>query len=130
MRLEQPSAGCSIEVHAAHIRASVASRSSGDIRECYRAIATLALEHRIGRVLVIGVSVHDAHSHLAARDAVIAIHELGAPQGFRIGFVPQSDATRNGYRHAETEAIARGMRARMFPDEAAALAWLLAPDVH
>jgi len=124
-------ADCFIRQVGGYIRATVGPHLSPDeIEECYRALATRALEDNVGRILVVGVGEDHPHSHLAARDALIAMAEIGAPVGFKLAFVPRSDATLNGYRHAEFEARQRGIRAQVFDTEAKAIRWLTEPDIH
>lgn len=112
------------------MRAYVGAGSMNEVQECYRNVATVALEHKFQRVLIVGVGTDHSHSHLAARDVVIALHVIGVPAGFRIAFVPRSDVTLNGYRHAEIEAQNRGLRARVFHDEEDAIRWLTEREVH
>ena len=56
--------------------------------------------------LVVGIG-QDSHSHLA-----------------------KTDATLNGFKHAEYAANERGLRARVFRDEDAAVEWLVQADLH
>src|SRR5688572_21942703 len=130
MQLAQPHPDCTVHHEGAYVRAYVGSSRSTEIQECYRAVATIALEHKFTRILVIGVGEQDAHSHLAARDIVIALDVIGVPAGFKIAFVPKTDVTLNGYRHAQAEAMKRGLRAQVFRDEAEAIVWLTEPDLH
>jgi hypothetical protein len=130
MRLAQPHPECSIHQAGEYVRADVGSRRAEEIQECYRTAVTVALEHKFQRMLVIGVGTVDSHSHLAARDAVIAMHVIGVPAGFRIAFVPKSDVTLNAYRHAEIEAQSRGLRAKVFEHEEDAVRWLIGHELH
>jgi hypothetical protein len=130
MELARPHPECTIHQEGAYIRADVAHGSAQEIQECYRTVASLALEHKFERVLVVGVGQDDSHSHLTARDVVIALDVIGVPAGFKLAFVGKSDATLNGYKHAEIAAKERGLRVRVFRDEQAAIAWLTAPDIH
>ena len=130
MPLAQPHPGCSIEDRADYIRAEITSGNRAQLHECYQTVAELALKYRFGRVLVVGAGGDDAHGHLGARDAVVALNAIGVPAGFRLAFVAAADPALNGYRHAEIEARKHGMRAQVFRDEADAVAWLTQPDVH
>ena len=130
MRLAQPHPDCEIIDAGEYIRARVGPGSVGEVHECYRSIATLALEHRFTRALVVGVASGDPVHHLAARDAVIALHVIGVPAGFRLAFVPQTTETLNAFRHAEIEGRDRGLHVKVFRDEAKALRWLTAPQLH
>lgn len=120
---------CKIDHAGQYVRADVGDGSSEEVQECYRTLASLALEHKFTRVLVVGIG-QDSQSHLTARDVVIAFDVLGVPAGFKVAFVAKSDATLNGFKHAEFAANERGLRARVFRDEGAAVEWLTAPDVH
>lgn len=128
--LVQVHSDCAIDNAGQFVRAYVGAGKPHEVQACYRALAALSLEHKFSRVLVIGAAADDPHSHLAACDAVIALHVLGVPSGFKIAFVAQTDATLNGYRHAELEARERGLRARVFYTEQDAVRWLTGPDLH
>ena len=128
--LAQPYPECSIRAGPGYIRADIGSGTSSEIQDCYRRAAEIALGHRFLRVLIVGVGENDAHSHLAARDIIIALHQLGVPAGFKMAFVPKSDVTLNGYRHAEIEANNRGLRAKVFQDEKEAARWLTEAELH
>jgi hypothetical protein len=131
MKESQSAGDCFIRQVGDYLRATVGPELFPDqVEECYRALATRVLEQKLVRVLVVGVGEDHPHSHLAARDALIAMAEIGVPVGFKLAFVPRSDATLNGYRHAEAEARERGIRARVFENEAQAIRWLTEPDVH
>ena len=120
---------CTVHHAGEFIRAQVGGSTLPEVHECYAAVASLALEHKFSRVLIVGVS-GDAQAHLSARDVIVALAEIGVPAGFKIAFVPTNDPTRNGHRHAELEARNRGLRAGVFDSEDEAVAWLSAPDVH
>jgi hypothetical protein len=130
VQLARPHPECSVDHVGQYIRAHVGSGSSEQLQECYRTLASLALQHKFNRVLVVGIASGDPHAHLAARDIVIALSVIGVPVGFRMAFVPTTDETRNGYRHAEIEAANRSLRAQVFDNEPAAVAWLTQPEVH
>ncbi len=130
MQLARPHAQCSVDTIGEYIRAHVGRGSAEETQECYRTLASLALQHKFNRVLIVGLAGGEAHAHLAARDVVIALDVIGVPIGFKIAFVPTTDATRNGYRHAEIEASQRGLRAKVFDTEEEAADWLVQPDVH
>jgi len=130
MQLARPHPNCVIERGEEYVRANVGHGTPAELEECYRTLATIVLEHKFKRVLVVGTSDQHAHSHLAARDAVLAMDVIGVPAGFKIAFVGKSDATLNGYSHAEIAARDRGLRAKVFRDEPEAIQWLTAPDIH
>lgn len=130
MELARPHPDCTIHKKGAYIRADVGHGSAPEIQECYRTVASLALEHKFERVLVVGIGDRDSHSHLTARDVVIALDVIGVPAGFKLALVAKSDATLNGYKHAEIAAKERGLRVRVFRDERAAVDWLTAPEIH
>jgi len=130
MQLAQPHPDCTVHHEGAYVRANVGSGRATEIQDCYRTVANIALEHKFTRILVVGLGTEDSHSHLAARDIIIALDVIGVPAGFKIAFVPKTDVTLNGFRHAEAEAIKRGLRAQVFPTEADAIVWLSGPDVH
>jgi hypothetical protein len=130
MELVRPPPDCTIHKEGAYIRADVGHGSAREIQECYRTVASLALEHKFERVLVVGIGNRDSHSHLTARDVVIALDVIGVPAGFKLALVGKSDATLNGYKHAEIAAKERGLRVMVFRDEQAAIEWLTAPEVH
>lgn len=130
MQLANPHPECVVHHAGEYIRAHVGSGTATEVQECYRTVASLALEHKFTRVLIVGIGKRDAHAHLAARDIVIAVSVIGVPAGFRMAFVPMSTETLNGYRHAEIEAAQRGLRAKVFDTEDDAVAWLTAPEVH
>ena len=130
MQLSSPHPECSVDHVGQYIRARVGHGRKDEVEECYRTLASLALQHKFNRVLLVGVGAGEPHAHLAARDVVIALSVIGVPAGFKIAFVPTTDATRNGYRHAEIEAANRGLRARVFDDEQRAIGWLTQPDLH
>ena len=120
---------CVVQQTGEYIRAQVGGGTLSEVQECYATVASLALQHKFSRVLIVGHS-GDARSHLSARDVVIALAEIGVPAGFRIAFVPTTDPALNGHRHAELEARNRGLRACVFDEEHEAIAWLTAPDLH
>jgi hypothetical protein len=130
MQLARPNPECSVRQEGEYIRADVGSGSPDEVQECYRTLAALALEHKFTRVLVVARGDDDAHSLLAARDMVIALHVIGVPGAFKIAFVAADDATRNGFRHAEVEAVNRDLRAKVFDYEHDAVRWLTAADIH
>jgi hypothetical protein len=87
---------CLIRQVGEYVRAIVGPHSSADeVEKCYRAVAPHVLEKRLARVLVVGIGEDHPNSHLAARDALIAMAEIGVPAGFKIAFVPRTDATLN-----------------------------------
>ena len=130
MQLARPHADCTIVRRGDYIRAEVGTGSPGEVHECYRTLATLALEGKFARVLVVGRADDDPVSHLAARDAVIALHVIGVPAGFRLAFVPHTSATLNAFRHAEIEGRGRGLNVKVFKEEGEAVRWLTAPQLH
>lgn len=130
MKLARPHPECVVHHAGEYVRAYVGAGTPEEIQECYRTLASLALQHKFHRVLVVGLGEEDAHSHLAARDVVIALDVIGVPAGFKMAFVSKTEATLNGYRHAEIEAKNRNLRAKVFLDEEAAVAWLTAPELH
>ena len=130
MEFTSPYPDCTIDRVGQVMRARVESGTSSRILECYETLASLALQHKFSRLLIVGSGKADPHAHLAARDAVVALAEIGVPAGFKIAFVATSDAALNGFRHAEIEAKNRGMRARVLGNEPQAIAWLTEPDVH
>jgi hypothetical protein len=130
MQLANPHPECAVHQVGEYIRAHVGSGTASELQECYRTLASLALKHKFTRVLIVGLGKGDAHAHLAARDVVIALSVIGVPAGFKIAFVPTTSETLNGYRHAEIEAANRGLRAKVFNDEAEAIGWVSAPDLH
>ena len=130
MELARPHPDCKIDHAGQYVRADVGDgTTSNEVQECYRTLASLALEHKFTRVLVVGIG-QDSHSHLTARDVVIAFDVIGVPAGFKVAFVAKSDATLNGFKHAEYAATERGLRAKVFRDEDAAIRWLIQPDLH
>jgi hypothetical protein len=129
MELARPHPDCRIDHAGRYVRADVGDGSASEVQECYRTLASLALEHKFTRVLVVGIG-QDSHSHLTARDVVIAFDVIGVPAGFKVAFVAKTDATLNGFKHAEYAAKERGLRAKVFRDEDAAVEWLTEPDVH
>jgi hypothetical protein len=129
MQLANPHPECTVEQVGEYIRAHVGGGNISQVQACYRTVASLALQHKFRRVLIVGES-GEAHAHLSARDAVAALAEIGVPSGFRLAFVPTTDETRNGHRHAEMEARTRGLRARVFDAEHEAVAWLTEPELH
>ena len=129
MELARPHPDCRIDHAGRYVRADVGDGSATEVQECYRTLASLALEHKFTRVLVVGIG-QDSHSHLTARDVVIAFDVIGVPAGFKVAFVAKTDATLNGFKHAEYAANERGLRAKVFRDEDAAVEWLTQPDVH
>ena len=129
MELARPHPDCRIDHAGRYVRADVGDGSATEVQECYRTLASLALEHKFTRVLVVGIG-RDSHSHLTARDVVIAFDVIGVPAGFKVAFVAKTDATLNGFKHAEYAANERGLRAKVFRDEDAAVQWLTQPDVH
>jgi hypothetical protein len=130
MQLAQPHPDCTVDHEGEYVRAHVGGGSATEVQECYRTVASIALEHKFNRVLIIGLGTDDAHSHLTARDIVVAFDVIGVPIGFKVAFVPKSDVTLNGYRHAEIEADKRGLRAKVFFAEHDAIRWLTEPELH
>lgn len=130
VQLAQPHSECSISRRGEYIRADVGPGRPSEILECYRSLVTLALEQKFKLALVVGAAYDDAAHHLAARDAVIAFHEIGVPAGFKLALVPLTYPTLNGYRQAEIEAQKRGIRAKVFMEEMEAIRWLTEPDKH
>jgi hypothetical protein len=130
VQLAHPYSGCSIVHEGRYIRANVGDGRHAEILECYETLVVLTLKQKFTRVLIIGTGSGDAMSHLAARDAVIALAKFGVAAGFRIAFVALTNETLNGYRHAEIAATERGIRARVFDREAEAMRWITEPDQH
>jgi len=130
VQLAHPSSGCSIVHEERFIRANVGGERHDEILECYQTLAVLALKHKFTRVLIVGTGSGDAMSHLAARDAVIALAKLGVAAGFKIAFVALTHETLNGYRHAEIAAKELGLRAKLFDGEGEAMRWITEPDRH
>ena len=130
MELARPHPECTISQVEDGIRAYVGGRSAAEVQECYRTMAALTLQDKFRRALVVGAGEGDPHAHLAARDVVIAFDVIGVAAGFKIAFVPRSDATLNSYRHAEIEAEKRGLRAKVFRDEQEAVRWLTERELH
>jgi hypothetical protein len=129
--LARPHKDCQVIHEGRYVRALVgAAESPEDVHECYRALIYLAIQHRFDRALVVGEAADDPLHHLAARDGIIALHQIGVPAGFKIAFVPRTAETLNAYRHAEIEAKHRGIRARVLFDEEEAIAWLAEEDKH
>ena len=129
MELARPHPECTVQHAGKYIRARIGGGTNSQIQDCYATVASLALQHKFARVLIVAES-GDAHAHLSARDVVVALAEIGVPAGFKIAFVPTTDSTLNGHRHAELEARNRGLRASVFHEEEQAVAWLTQPDVH
>ena len=129
MELARPHPDCKIDHAGQYVRADVGDGTSNEVQDCYRTLASLALEHKFTRVLVVGIG-QDSHSHLTARDVVIAFDVIGVPAGFKVAFVAKTDATLNGFKHAEYAANERGLRAKVFRDEDTAVEWLTKPDLH
>ena len=91
MNIPAVATDCSFRKVGDYLRAEVGARlGAHEVEDCYRVLATVVIEHRQSRVLVVGVGAEHPHSHLSARDALIAIHEIGMPAGFRIAFVALS----------------------------------------
>jgi hypothetical protein len=130
MHLAQPHPDCSIVNHGRYVRAYIGPAPADYVLECYRSLVVHVLEQKFIHVLVVGEAVRDPMSHLAARDAVVALESIGVPAGFRLAFVPRSYDSLNGYRHAEIEAAQRGIRAKVFAEEEEAVRWLTAPERH
>ncbi len=130
MELARPPEECRVSLHGPYARAYVGVGTPAEIVECYETLGTVVLRHKLQRVLVVGIGAEHSHAHLGARDVVMAMHEVGLPTGFKIAFVPRSDATLNGYRHAEFEARQRGIRAAVFKDEDEAVKWLTENEPH
>ena len=103
---------------------------SPSVRVLRQHLVMLTLRHSLTRLLIVGKGGGSPYAHLGARDALIALHGVGVPAGFKIAFVPHTDPIRNGYRHAEIEAEKRGLRAKVFAEEEQAIAWLTNPDMH
>ena len=130
MQLAQPHPDCTISHEGRYVRAIVGPGSARQIQECWRTIAALALENKFSRALVVGTAAGEPLAQLAARDAVIALHEIGVPAGFKLAFVARTSEALNAFLHAEIAAEARGLRVKVFRDEAAATRWLAAEEVH
>jgi hypothetical protein len=130
MQFAAPHPECTFHHEGEYLRAHVGPASAAEIRDCYQALASLVVEHKFERVLVLGLGEQHAHSHLGARDVVVALHQIGVPAGFKVAMVPKSDATLNGFRHAELAARERGMRVQVFREEAQAVRWLTQPELH
>lgn len=92
--------------------------------------AVIALEQKFTRVLLVGAAAGDPMTHMAARDAVVALADIGVPAGFRLALVALTHESLNAYRHAEIEAAGRGIRARAFSGEDEAVRWLTEPEIH
>jgi len=93
VQLAHPHSGCSIVHEGRYIRANVGDGRHDEILECYETLVVLALKQKFTRVLIIGTGSGDALSHLAARDAVIALAKFGVAAGFRIAFVALTNET-------------------------------------
>lgn len=129
MELARPHRDCKIDHVGRYVRADVGDATATEVQECYRMLASLALQHKFTRVLIVGMG-YDSHSHLTARDVVIAFDVIGVPAGFKIAFVARTDATLNGFKHAQYAAHERGLRAKVFEREETAVKWLTEPDLH
>src|SRR5687767_652992 len=90
MQIAQPPPDCNVVDEGRYVRAYVGPPHLDDIYACYHYITTLMLTHGYERVLVVGDSAHDPISHLAARDAVVALSKIGVPAGFRLALVPRA----------------------------------------
>lgn len=123
-------ANCSVHEADGHARVDVGGAAPGEVHECYRTVVRLVLRHKFQRVLLIGIAEVDPDSHFVARDVIIALDLIGVPAGFKIAFVPKSDASLDAYREAEMEAKTRGLRAKLFNSEKQAIRWLTAVDQH
>lgn len=131
MRLASPYPQCSILLQDGHLlRADVGDGRQDEVLECYRTLAVLALEHKLTRVLVVGKASGNALSHLAARDAVIALADCGVAAGFKIAFAALTHETLNAYLHAQIAATDRGIRAKVFRGEEEALRWIREAEQH
>jgi hypothetical protein len=130
MELARPHKDCVVVRESGFVKAVVGPGSATEALDCYRTLIELTVRHKFERALVIGHADDDPLHHLAARDGIIALHEIGVPAGFKIAFVPRTAETLNGYRHAELEARERGIRARVFHDDQEAIRWLTEPDLH
>ena len=104
--------------------------STPELRDYFRILSQRKWTAIFVFILVVGGAISDPMSHLAARDAVIALAVIGVPAGFKLAFVPRSHDSLNGYRHAELEAARRGIRAKVFSGEDEAVHWLTAPERH
>lgn len=82
MELARPHPDCKIDHAGQYVRADVGDGSATEVQECYRTLASLALEHKFTRVLLVGIG-QDSHSHLTARDVVIAFDVIGVPADSR-----------------------------------------------
>jgi hypothetical protein len=130
MELARPHPDCPIVNEGPYVKAIVGPGEATDVMECYRTLVVTAITHKVTKVLVVGLAAGDPMWHLAARDAVAALHEVGVPAGFKLAFVPQNDYTWNGYRHAQIEAEKRGLRVKVFHQESEAASWLTEPEKH
>ena len=130
MLLAQPRPGCTIGHEGEYIRAQVGPARRHKIRECYRALAALTLEHEFSRALIVGLGADDRIDPLAVRDAVIAFQVIGVPASFRLALVPHTAEALNRFRDTETEGANLGLRVKLFADEVEAVRWLTAPELH
>ena len=130
MELARPHPECPVVRINSVIRGEIGPGSSETVLECYRAFVVVVIQQRADRALLLGRANEDPVSHLAARDAVIALHVIGIPAGFRLALVPFTHETLNGFKHAELEASQRGLRARLFRDEREAMHWLSEAERH
>ena len=130
MELPAPHPECAIHDVGHYVRVVLTGGSDRQVYEYYQHLVMLTLRHSLTRLLIVGKGGGSPYAHLGARDALIALHGVGVPAGFKIAFVPHTDPIRNGYRHAEIEAEKRGLRAKVFAEEEQAIAWLTNPDMH
>lgn len=130
MELARPHSECTIVQEQGFVRATVGSGGAEGRQECYRTLAVLLVQQKFDRALIVGLAQDDPIYHLAARDLVIALHVIGTAAGFKLAMVPRTDPTLNGFKHAEVEGQMRGLRVKVFSEEAQAIRWLREPDQH
>jgi hypothetical protein len=130
MELARPHPECPVVRVGSIIRGEVGPGSSENVLECYRSFVVVLIQQKAHRALLLGRANADPLWHLAARDAVIALHVIGIPAGFRLALVPFTYETLNGFKHAEIEACQRGLRVQLFRDEQEAMQWLSEAERH
>lgn len=115
---------CDISQAGEFVRAVVGPGTDESIQDCYRSIAVVCIQSGVRKALVIAED-GDPAAHGALLTGLQCAALAGVPQGFMLALVARTRRVHEVFANAEQEAAKAGITARVFPDEAPAIAWLM-----
>jgi hypothetical protein len=115
---------CDISQAGDFVRALVGPGTDEAIQDCYRSIAVLCIQSGVRKALVIAED-GDPFAHNALVTGLQCAALAGLPQDFMLALVARTQRVFEVFANGEQEAAKAGITARVFSDEAAAIAWLM-----